>query len=112
MNKVSGQIEEFFSIGAIWLLFLVNMSKKISLTIRNIRNLLQHLLIHSSNICTTFMWISATVGLLVMSVLIKRLKDACSSQSAIKYPLISPNFFLGIAREENEARWQSYHSVM
>ena len=29
MNKVSGQIEEFFSIG---LLFLVNMSKKISLS--------------------------------------------------------------------------------
>jgi len=32
MNKVSGQIEEFFSIGAIWLLFLVNISKKISLS--------------------------------------------------------------------------------
>ena len=33
MNKVSGQIEEFFSISAIWLLFLVNMSKKISLSV-------------------------------------------------------------------------------
>ena len=33
MNKVSGQIEEFFSIGAIWLLFLVNMMKKISLSV-------------------------------------------------------------------------------
>ena len=33
MNKVSGQIEEFYSIGAIWLLFLINMSKKISLSV-------------------------------------------------------------------------------
>ena len=32
MNKVSGQIKEFFSIGTFWLLFLVNMSKKISLS--------------------------------------------------------------------------------
>ena len=28
INKVSGQIEEFLSIDAIWLLFLDNMSKK------------------------------------------------------------------------------------
>ena len=33
MNEVSGQIKEFFSIGAIWLLFSVNMSKKISLSV-------------------------------------------------------------------------------
>lgn len=83
-------------------------SHNISPTIINTRFLLQHLL-HSKNISTSFMWIPSHKGIEGNERVDSAAKAACSSQSAAKYSFISANFLLGIAREENEEKWQRHY---
>ena len=70
-----------------------------------IHNPLQCLL-RSCDVRTSFIGSPNQKGIVGNERVDKAAKSGCSSPSADEQPLMSSNFFVGIAQKENEGRWR------